>query len=103
MKTKFRPYTGWGVAHPIQEIGLSCGRLAVLVKGRVFVYLLKGLLEQDSSESQEHLLLIATRQKQPAVTNFKLERQRLTTIGGGTIVTFNFWTDSPSSVSEFFQ
>ena len=79
----------------LQEIGLSCGRLAVLVKGRVrkyfvkilfyfrkimtswimraqyinliplnlqvFVYLLKGLLEQDSSESQEHLLLIATR------------------------------------------
>ena len=28
---------------------------------QVFVYLLKGLLEQDGSESQEHLLLIATR------------------------------------------
>ena len=33
----------------------------ILLNLQVFVYLLKGLLEQDSSESQEHLLLIATR------------------------------------------
>ena len=28
---------------------------------------------------------------------------RLITIGGGTIVTFNFWTDQLSVASEFFQ
>jgi len=101
--TKFKPYTGWGEAKPIQEIATSCGRLAVLVKGRVFVYSLQGLLDRTSSGSQEHLLLVATRQYQPAVASFKLDRQRLITIGGGTIVTFNFWTDQLSVKSEFFQ
>jgi len=101
--SKFKPYTGWGEAKPIQEIATSCGRLAVLVKGRVFVYSLQGLLDKTRSESQEHLLLVATRQYQPAVVSFKLDRQRLITIGGGTIVTFNFWTDQLSPVPEFFQ
>jgi len=101
--TKFKPYTGWGEAQPIQEIATSCGRLAVLVKGRVFVFSLQGLLDRTSSGSQEHLLLVATRQHQPAVVSFKLDRQRLITIGGGTIVTFNFWTDQLSAMSEFFQ
>jgi len=101
--TRFKPYTGWGEAQPIQEIATSCGRLAVLVKGRVFVYSLQGMLERTSSGSQEHLLLVATRQYQPVVTAFKLDRQRLITNGGGTIVTFNFWTDQLSAKSEFFQ
>lgn len=100
---KFKPHTGWGEAQPIQEIATSCGRLAVLVKGRVFVYCLQGLLERTSSGTQEHLLLVATRQYQPAVAAFKLDRQRLITIGGGTIVIFNFWTDQISTMSEFFQ
>ena len=84
--------------------------------GRVFVYCLPTLLE---GALQASLLLVATRfdtediflvvivsflrQDQPPVRWLNLERQRLLTGGGGTVVMYHFWTDHPSNVSEFFK
>ena len=69
------------------------------MSGRVYVYCCQNLL---SGSLQESLLLVATRQTQPPVEDFMLGPNFLITVGGKTVVLFDFWSDNPTSVSEFF-
>ena len=94
--------SGWGEAKPLTSLASSCGRLAVLTRGRVFVYSEAELVTPDP-RVQEALLLAATRRLQPPVTGLHLAPSLLVTVGGDTITTFNFWTKGCSSVSEFFM
>ena len=97
-KNKYLP--GWGNPKAIKGLFSSSGRLALLISGRVFVYSLKKLMEAPTVA--ESLLLVGTRQNQPAVDYFHLDPHQLLTMGGDTVVLFNFWTDTCSNVSEFF-
>jgi len=97
---RVKPYTGWGQGKHIQHLSQCGGRLGLIVEGRVFVYSAPGIIQ---GEGQECLLLVATRQQQPSVEWIHLDRHRLLTAGGRTLVMFDFWTDQPSNSSEFFQ
>ena len=94
--------SGWGEAKALTSLASSCGRLAVLTGGRVFVYS-EAELVTSAPRLQEALVLAATRRLQPPVTGLHLAPSLLVTVGGDTITTFNFWTEGCSSVSEFFM
>ena len=49
------------------------------------------------------MLLVATRQNQPAVEDFVFGPNFLLTIGANTIVLFDFWAENTTTSSEFFS
>jgi len=97
---RIQPYTGWGDLKPITAMTASSGRLALLISGRVFVFSLTKMIRGCSTD--ECLLLVGTRQSQHPVQFVHLGPHCLLTVGGGTLVLFNFWSDRCSTVSEFF-
>ena len=117
--SRFIPYTGWGDNKPVRKISFSSDRLAALISGRVFVYCCKTLIDTNS-DNRGALLLVGTRywfinlctcyeifylsrQTQPPVEDFVLGPNYLLTVGGNTVVLFDFWSGNPSSYSEFFS
>ena len=107
--------SGWGDPKPVTKLSFSCGRVAALISGRVFVYCCRTLLfgtstatststtSTSTSTSQDSLLLVATRQSQPAVDDFVIGPNFLLTIGANTVVLFDFWEENTTAFSEFFS
>ena len=105
--------SGWGDPKPVTKLSFSCGRVAALISGRVFVYCCRTLLSGTSTNSsttsttsttsQDSLLLVATRQSQPAVDDFVFGPNFLLTVGANMIVLFDFWAENTTAFSEFFS
>lgn len=98
---QFIPYTGWGTKHPISHMKCDSHHLALLLGGRVFVYSISRLLSPDSEDNA--LVLVASRKNQPPVNFMYLKNNILLTVGGNTIVMFDFWNEKISGTSEFFS
>jgi len=107
IKHKFQPYTGPQLVgssrKPVDSILYSCGRLAVLTGGRVFVYCAKTLARGNNGGA---LLLSANKDlgpTDPGIHFMFLNENVLLTVGGCRVTMYDFWRFSLTSATKDFQ
>jgi len=99
VKHKFQSY----LQKPIDSLLYSCGRLAVLTGGRVFVYCTKTLARGNHGGA---LLLSANKDLAPTdpdVHFMFLNENVLLTVGGCRVTMYDFWRFSLTSATKDFQ
>ena len=101
IKHKFQAYTATSATKkPIDGLLYSCGRLAVLTGGRVYVYCTKTLVRGNHGGA---LLLGANRDQDPEVHFMFLNENVLVTVGGCKVTMYDFWRFSLTSAIKDFQ
>jgi len=105
IKHKFQPYnnTAGSTRKPVDSILYSCGRLAVLTGGRVFVYCAKTLSRGNNGGA---LLLSANKDlgpTDPGIHFMFLNENVLLTVGGCRVTMYDFWRFSLTSATKDFQ
>lgn len=103
IKHKLQPYTAGSTRKPVDSILYSCGRLAVLTGGRVFVYCAKTLVRGNNGGA---LLLSANKElgpTDPGIHFMFLNENVLLTVGGCRVTMYDFWRFSLTSATKDFQ
>eukprot|EP00092_Neocalanus_flemingeri_P002817 GFUD01003014.1.p1 GENE.GFUD01003014.1~~GFUD01003014.1.p1 ORF type:complete len:395 (+),score=136.57 GFUD01003014.1:66-1250(+) len=100
LKHKFQPYTKTASKKPIDGLLYSCGRLAVLTGGQVFVYCTNTLARGNNGGA---LRLAANRDKDPEVHFMFLNENVLVTVGGCKVTMYDFWRFTWTPAIKDFQ
>jgi len=99
IKNKFQPYTSQS-RKSVDSMSYACGRLAVLINGRVSVYCAESLARGSNKGA---LLLEANKTGSADVHYFFLNENILLTVAGCTVTMYDFWRFTLTSLKKDFQ